>query len=182
MPPSSRKYLALLRGINVGGRHKVPMADLQKQLAKLGVTGIVTLLNSGNVVFDAPETDIDTLESKIAAHLEKSFGFPVPVLLRSAEEILRIQHLDPFKSIEVTKDTRFYVSFLKKVPTVGIKLPWASDDESFRILDIRDRTIFSVLDVSVTGTPDGMEALERMFGKEITTRNWNTIAKIVSKL
>jgi uncharacterized protein (DUF1697 family) len=176
------KYLALLRGINVGGHHKVPMADLQKQLAKLGFTDIVTLLNSGNVVFDAPETSIDALEIKITAHLEKSFGFPVPVLLRRAEEILSISHLDPFRNIEVTKDTRLYVSFLKKAPTIKIGLPWTSDDKSFRILDIGDRAIFSVLDVSVSGTPDGMEALERLFGKEITTRNLNTITRIVSKL
>jgi uncharacterized protein (DUF1697 family) len=118
----------------------------------------------------------------IAKRLEKLFGFPVPVLLRMAEDILAIQKLAPFKNIEVTKNIRFYVSFLKQEPRIEIILPWISDDKTFQILDIKNKAIFSVLDLSNTSSIKGIEILEKLFGKEITTRNWNTISKIVAKL
>jgi uncharacterized protein (DUF1697 family) len=176
------KYLALLRGINVGGHHKVPMEVLRKEFLKLGFTNVMTLLNSGNVIFEATETSTDELEKVIAESLQKALGFPIPVLVREADAMLHILHLEPFKNINVTADTRLYVSFLKQETTVDLKLPWLSDDQTYLILDVADKTIYSVLELSTTKTPKGMDALEKLFGKEITTRNWNTVSKIVAKL
>lgn len=174
------RYIALLRGINVGGHHKVPMAGLRKGLAKLGFTNITTVLNSGNVIFETTEADINKLEQIITEKLEKLFGFPVPTILTKAENILHIQNFNPFKNIKVTKNIRLYVSFLKQKPGVHLNLPWVSKDNSYRILNIKDRIVFSVLDLSFNKTPKVMETLEQTFGKEITTRNWNTISKIIN--
>lgn len=179
---AKEKYLAFLRGINVGGHHKVPMAELQKMMEKLKFENVVTLLNSGNIVFDAAAASPKSLEQIIARQLEKDFGFPVPTILRKAEVIEKLLENDPFKNIEVTKDTRFYVSFLKDEIEVELSLPWVSDDGSFLIVDKQNKTIVSVLDLSITRTPKGMEALEKLFGKDITTRNWNTIKRIEKKL
>jgi uncharacterized protein (DUF1697 family) len=176
------KYVALLRGINVGGHHKVPMADLQKLLKAHGFANVVTLLNSGNVIFESAETQISALEKVIAEMLDKHFGFSIPLLLRNAEDILFIRNADPFKGIEVTKDTRLYVSFIKREPASSLMLPWISKDNSFRILDCANKAVFSVLDLSVTQTVKGMETLEQLFGKDITTRNWNTVVKIAELL
>lgn len=175
-------YVALLRGINVGGHHKVPMAELRKEMEKLGYKKIITLLNSGNVIFEAYDENIEELEETISKHLEKVFGFPVPVLIRKSEEIIHLVKNNPFKNIEVTKNTRLYISFLKQTPETRLDLPWISDDNSYKILEIRDRTICSVLDLSATKTPKGMDALEKLFGKDITTRNWNTINRIAGKI
>lgn len=180
--PSYKTYVALLRGINVGGHHKVPMADLRKEMETLGFRNVITLLNSGNVIFEATEQPPETMESNIASHLEVVFGFPIPILLREAGEILEFIEHDPFRGIEVTKDIRLYVTFLKQAPETDIALPWTSDDQSYRILDIRNRAIFSVLDVSVTKTPKGMDKLDKLFGNDITTRNWNTIHRIAGKM
>jgi len=76
------KYVAFLRGINVGGHHKVPMADLRKELEKLGFENVETLLNSANIIFEAISDYEENLEKKISAHLEKSFGFPIPTIVR----------------------------------------------------------------------------------------------------
>lgn len=172
------RYISLLRGINVGGHHKVPMAELRKEMTKLGFENVNTLLNSGNVIFDASLGQDEEFEEVIANHLEKIFGFPIPVLIRKSEVIIALIKNNPFKQIEVTKDTRLYISFLKEKPEINLIFPWTSNDGSYQILEIRGRTICSVLDLAVTQTPKGMDALELLFGKNITTRNWNTINRI----
>lgn len=179
---NGQTYIALLRGINVGGHHKVPMADLSKEMKKMGFSNVKTLLNSGNVIFDATVRQTSQLEKELASHLEQRFGFPIPVLVRSSDEVEKLIQEDPFKNIKVTKDIRLYVSFLREEPDHTLDLPWVSDDKSFHIIAIRDKTICSILDIAVGGTPKGMESLEKLFGKDITTRNWKTLKRISDKL
>ncbi|HVW66487.1 MAG TPA: DUF1697 domain-containing protein [Candidatus Peribacteraceae bacterium] len=174
-------FIALLRGINVGGNKKVPMADLKKAMEKAGYTNVKTLLNSGNVVFDASEKKPEKVRTKLESVIEKKFGFPVPTLIRAQEEITALIALDPFKNISVNKDMRLYVTFLSEKPTSTVKIPYVSPDKSFTILRVTDHAIFSVLQLSEKfHTPDAMNVLEKEFGKNITTRNWNTIQKLVS--
>lgn len=175
-------YTAFLRGINVGGHHKVPMADLRKEMHKLGFENVQTLLNSGNIIFEGKPDREDKLEEEIADHLGKVFGFPIPVLIRKAEEILQLLEADPFKGVNVTKNIRLYIAFLKNPPVDSLRIPWISDDGSFRIIDIRGREVCSVLDLSVTNTPKAMDALGKLFEGDITTRNWNTLVRIEKKL
>ena len=175
----NKKLIALLRGINVGGHHKVPMAVLHKEMERLGFSKIVTLLNTGNVIFETRETA--GLETKIEDHLQKTFGFAVPVLLRSFEEILGVVKSNPFEAIEVTDSIRLYVTFLKNEPKNKLNLPYISKDESFRIIAVENRMVFSVLDLSKGKNINGMGKLEQLFGKEVTTRNWNTVIKLTSE-
>ena len=83
--------------------------------------------------------------------------------------------------IEVTKDTRLYISFLPEERQADLTIPWTSEDGSFRILKKEGRNIFSTLDLSLSKTPKAMEILEKTYGKDMTTRNWNTIARILKK-
>lgn len=179
---SKNKYIAFLRGINVGGHHKVPMAELRKELEKLNLENVETILNSGNIVFDATTDNLENLETQVSEHLEKAFGFSIPTILLRSELIYQLLENAPFKDIELTKETRLYVSFLKKDTDNNIKLPWSSVDNSFNILDKTGKIISSVLDLSISNTPKGMAVLEKNFGKDITTRNWNTIKRIEKKL
>ena len=176
------KHVAFLRGINVGGHHKVPMAELRKEMKKLNFENVVTLLNSGNIVFDAVDDDLESLEKAISEHLERTFGFPVPTIIRKSKTIYGLLDNNPFKDQILTKDMRLYVTFLRKETETELKLPWTSDDNSFKIIDINNKTILSVLDLSVSKTPKAMLALARSFGKDITTRNWNTIQRIEKQL
>jgi len=171
-------YVALLRGINVGGSHKVPMAELKKELLRLGFVNVETLLNSGNVIFEAPE---EPSEELLEARLMEVFGFPIPVLLQPGDTFQTVVRKDPFREIPVTKDIRLYTSFLKEKPKNGPSLPWCSPDGSYRILTMEDRIIFSVLDLALSQTTKAMDTLEQMFGKNITTRNWNTVIRIAEK-
>lgn len=175
---TNQRYAAFLRGINVGGKHKVPMAELRKVLETMGFGGVKTLLNSGNVVFSTADGNLEALEGKMEARLQETFGFPIPIIIRNSKEIGDMISADPFMDVAVTPDIRLYVSLLKRAPNHPPELPWVSPDESFRIIKIAGKAAHSILDLSKTKTVDAMSALEKFFSKEITTRNWNTIQKI----
>jgi len=180
--PSLKKYVAFLRGINVGGHHKLPMADLRKELEAMSFKKVTTLLNSGNVIFEAQSMEDMALAERIAERLEKVFQFPVPTIVINAENILELLNDEPFKDEILTKECRGYVSFLQNKPRVNLQLPWLSQDTSLKILHANDKLICSFLDLSKAKTPEAMKVLEKHYGKQITTRNWNTILRIAGKL
>lgn len=177
-----KTYIAFLRGINVGGHHKVPMADLKNELQTLGLKNIITILNSGNIIFDSTNKDIAIIEQNITLHLEKTFGFPIPTIVRTAETIQNILKEAPFNNLEITKDIKLYISFLKTAVEPNLQIPWESEDQAYKILDYKNKNIISVLDLSKSKTTKAMTTLEHSFGKNITTRNWNTLLRIDKKL
>jgi uncharacterized protein (DUF1697 family) len=91
-----QKLVALLRGINVGGHHKVPMAELKTLLTNLGCDNVKTILNSGNVVFETKKKDNAGLERIIEMALTEHFGFPIPVILIPHKQINELVNDDPF--------------------------------------------------------------------------------------
>jgi uncharacterized protein (DUF1697 family) len=179
---TTERYVAFLRGINVGGHHKVPMADLRNELEELGFGNVVTLLNSGNVLFDTISENPENFEERILENLQKRFGFAVPTIIRKSKTIQQLFDTAPFKDVTVTKDIRLYISFLKHNTPPDLQLPWTSPDNSFKIIGIMDKAILSILDLSISKTPEAMNVLEKFYGKDITTRNWKTIERIVKKL
>ena len=158
------------------------MVTLKEILQKMNYENVVTLLNSGNVIFDAVVDDPVHIEDRIAEQLAQTFGFPIPTMVRTAASISTLIDTNPFKDIPLTKDTRLYISFLQKDVDIDLKLPWTSDDYSYTILTYSDKTIVSVLDLSISKTPKAMKALEHYFGKDTTTRNWNTIKRMEIKI
>jgi uncharacterized protein (DUF1697 family) len=167
-----------LRGINVSGHHKVPMAELRQILTDMGFTNVKTLLNSGNIVFDGAEHDIQQLEEKLETKLNQVFNFKIPLILITKTALNELIQLNPFEEIKMHQELRLYVSLLKKTPQVTFNLPYISNDKGFTIISIHNNIICSMLDLSKTKTPAGMKVLENHFGKNITTRNWNTILKM----
>ena len=168
------KSVALLRGINVGGNKKVPMKELKHLLEEQGFTEVKTLLNSGNVVFEGKKISSGAL-SKL---LEDHFGFAIPTIVRPFADIEKITRAEPFKKIKVTPKKRLYISFLSAKSTEEIKIPYVSADKSFKIIQVTDHAVFSVLDLAKNKTPSAMMILEKTFGKAITTRNYNTVVKL----
>lgn len=178
----TERHIAFLRGINVGGHHKVPMADLRIVFEELKFENVVTLLNSGNVIFDTAVNDQEDLEILISEKLENTFGFHIPTIIRKSKTINELYEAAPFQSVTIDKNIRLYVSFLKNDDASDLELPWTSPDSSYKIVQKKDRVILSILDLSVSQTPDAMKFLEQYFGKNITTRNWKTIERIIKKL
>ena len=90
-----KRYIALLRGINISGKNKVPMAELKKGFEGLAFTEVKTYLNSGNVAFTSSETDLPTLSGQIGRMLQRQFHFDIPVFVLSQEKLTDILHHAP---------------------------------------------------------------------------------------
>ena len=89
------KYLALLRGINVGGNSKVDMKTLKTVFESLGFENVVTYINSGNVIFDSGSNDIMSLTNQIESAIEKTFSLKIKVLIRTRENISQLCNVIP---------------------------------------------------------------------------------------
>jgi uncharacterized protein (DUF1697 family) len=174
------KYVAFLRGINVGGHKAVKMEELKKAFAALGFDDVKTLLASGNVLFAAPPASEGALAKKIEKKLETAFGHEIGVLVRKVEGLQRLAEANPFAGVKVTPQTRLYVTFLTEKPKSGLKIPPESPDKNFKILRATESEVCSVLTLSPNSrTVDLMSMIEKEFGRKVTTRNWNTINKIL---
>src|SRR5688572_21397703 len=99
------RYAAFLRGINVGGNKKVPMAALRKALEKAGFRDTKTLLASGNVVFTTDEIDSAKVKGTFESAFTSEFGFSSYVVVRSADQIEKLMKSAPFRGIRITPDT-----------------------------------------------------------------------------
>jgi uncharacterized protein (DUF1697 family) len=175
------KYVALLRGINVGGHKPVPMDRLRRAFEALGFRNVKTLLASGNVLFETPSTNAAALVKKIEAKLEQTFGHEIGTIVRTLGELQKLAGLDPFKGIKVTPATRLFVTFLSEEPNSSLTIPYVSPDKNFRILRVTGGEVCSVLVVGpqLAKNMHWMGMLEKEFGKKITTRSWNTVVRVL---
>lgn len=173
------EYVALLRGINVGGV-TVRMDKLKKTLEATGFANVKTLLASGNVLFTTPSANENTLVNKIEKKLETAFGREIGVLVRKIAELQHLAEANLFAGVKVTPQTRLYVTFLAEKNKSSLKIQYESSDKNFKIIRATDREVCSVLTLSPgSRTVDLMSILEKEYGRKITTRNWNTIEKIL---
>ena len=174
------RYVALLRGINVGGHRKIGKDQLAAVFSGAGFTRVQTLLASGNVVFSAPEADEPTLQATIETALEEELGYHVDVMVRTVDYICTLLDLDPFAEYEPV-GAKFYVTFLSTAPNEIPDLPVRLSDQGSEAVGLNDREFFAV-SYKVEGSyGDFSKYLTQTFGKQpVTTRNWNTIAKIAA--
>ncbi len=176
--PSPSAIVAFLRGINVGGHKKVPMAALKAAFEAMGFRNVRTVLASGNVIFETPKTG-PALAGTIAQELEKAFGFPVTVVIRPVRGLRALVASEPFKGVPAGPNVRLYVTFLarKKPGLSGLRPP--SSVKSVRVVRVGPGEIFSTVTLSPgVGTPDLMAFLEKAVGQNVTTRNWETVKKL----
>jgi uncharacterized protein (DUF1697 family) len=170
-------FVALLRGINVGGRNRLPMANLRATLDAAGFGNVQTYIQSGNVVFDAPGATSDEAElaTAIGAAIDVACGLAVPVLVRSLGEIVRVAGSHPDSGGGVP-DKWLHVFFMD-----GVIVPeQAPDPARFS----PDRWVVDGREVYVT-YPEGagrsrltIDVMERSFGVTATARNVSTLAAI----
>jgi uncharacterized protein (DUF1697 family) len=172
------KYIAFLRGINVGGKNKIKMIDLKNAFELTGFSTVKTLLNSGNVVFETKQQDAKKIIATIEETIEKNFGFKINVLIRSINEIKNLVHTNPFNTLILTPQISLYVTFLSEKPKKIALASYNIPGSDFRIVQITNHEICSM--ITFGKTIDAMNMLEKTFGNKITTRNWNTVKKIAA--
>ena len=173
-----KPYIALFRGINVGGNNVLPMKDLVAQLENLGSQNVKTYIQSGNVVFQNEEEDASLLSKKIRTAIKKSHGFEPHVLLLKPEEMERAVASNPFSEAESEPKTLhlFFLSSMPKKPDLDALESIKSDRERFALKD----------GVFYLHTPDGIGRsklaanAEKVLGVAITGRNWRTVRKVMA--
>ncbi len=176
----TKKYAALLRGINVGGNKKVPMAELRSLLEGLGHGDVQTYLQSGNAVFSSAQQDPAVLTRELEAAIEDRFGFRVACLVLDGAYLSAVAEACPFPAAEL-EGKQLHATFCSEQP--GPERFAALDEASYLPEEYRlgDRVLYLY-------APDGLgrsklaEALARpavVKGIDVTTRNWNTVAKLV---
>lgn len=174
-------YAAFLRGINVGGHKLVPMKELREAFSSLRFKNVRTFLASGNVLFEATGGSLAETRRKIEKKLVEVFGFEIGVIIRTMAELQRLSASTPFRGIPVTPQTRLYVTFLSEKPRANLQLPYKSPDGNFRILGASGSEVYSVVTPAPgTRSVDLMLVLEKEFGQKITTRNWQTILRVMN--
>jgi uncharacterized protein (DUF1697 family) len=174
------KYVAFLRGINVGGKKMIKMEELARAFVSLKFKNVSTYIQSGNVIFDAADTSAERLAKKIEKQLLKSFGHEVAVAVLTIAELKGILRSNPFKQIKPSEDIVTFVTFLAAEPAVKPKLPLQSVTENLEVFAIKNRAAFILCRRKKNGLfsfPNNF--FEKQFGVAATTRNWNTVNKII---
>lgn len=172
------KIAALLRGVNVGGANKVPMAQLREMVAGLGFLDVASHLQSGNVVFSAPGTEQVQAAAAIEAVIAEHLGLEIAVLTRTAAEMARVVRAHPLRQI-ATNPSRLLVVFLSApVDQTRIGEVDASSYAPDRFL-AGEREIYVWAPNGVSETKLTYAFWEKQLGGvTATARNWNTVERL----
>src|SRR6266511_2905258 len=111
---SHRTYVALLRGVNLGARNKVSMADLRALVADLGHEDVATYVQSGNIIFKSQITDTAKLAAEIEKRIDRDLGLTITVLLRTKAQLAKVASGNPFAGSE-SEPTKLHVTFLAEI-------------------------------------------------------------------
>ena len=166
------RYAAFLRGV-MPTNCKMPA--LKAAFEAAGFTDVKTVLGSGNVVFDARASSEATLERKAEAAMHQQLGRVFLPIVRPVEQLQKILATDPYRPFKVSPKAKRIVTFVRGRPSSNIALP--IELHGARILTMKDGEIFS----AYLPTPKGpvfMTLIQKAFGTEVTTRTWETVAKV----
>jgi uncharacterized protein (DUF1697 family) len=166
-------YAAFLRGVSP---LNAKMSELKKCFEAAGFTNVKTILGSGNVVFEARSKSRSALERQLEAAMDEDLGRVFATTVRSIDELAALVASDPYKAFKLAPNSKRVVTLLHAKPKSRLKLPIELDDA--RILCLQGTEMFSVYVPSPKG-PVFMNLIEKTFGKDLTTRTWDTIGKVV---
>ncbi len=171
------KYVAFLRGINVGGHNKIKMETLREMFAALRFENVKTYINSGNVIFESAKTDDKKLAAKIESAIEKEFALKIKVMARTIDEIKDIIANNPFAG-QVKNDKDLHVLFLdEELPEEKREILLSNNNEN-EMFAVRHREIFCLLRVGVLDSLLGKDYIGKKLKVSATARNWRTVNKI----
>ncbi len=173
------RFIAFLRGINVGG-HTVAKDKLKAAFTDLGFVRVSTYKQSGNVIFETATADIKLNRAKIECKLGDVLGFDAPTFLRTIPQLKTIIEQDVFSG-QNKEGNSFLVTFLQSVPSAfPLKLPTTIPKSTAQIIAIKDAEVYSITHGGGEGAlPNPF--IEKILGIKATTRNINVINEILGK-
>jgi len=172
-------YLAFMRAVNVAGHAVVKMEALRGAFAAAGCRNVRTYIQSGNVIFESAAGEQAVLR-KLRGELRTLLGQEPGIFLRTLEEIAELVERNPFQPFQSERSVKFYVALLAEAPGVQPKFPMLLPKEGLEAFGMSGRDVFVVSrpnDKGFYGFPNNF--IEKGFRTTATSRNWNTITKIV---
>ncbi len=175
-------YIALLRGINVGGHKKIKMADLRLKLEELGFSAVITYIQSGNIVFKDPSENIDTLETKIEKAIKKHFGFDVPVLIITHKILQKVLQHNPYierlEKGEIEDKKMYFMLLCDQPDSIAVaELSKISFDPEEFIIAKNVIYLFAAIGYGKTKLHNNF--FEKKLNIRTTTRNLRTLNKLL---
>ncbi|MGB5419666.1 DUF1697 domain-containing protein [Algibacter sp.] len=172
-----KTYIALLRGINVGGHKTIPMAELRELLAKEGLVNVQTYIQSGNVIFQALENNKSNLEAVIHKAINSYFGFDVPVLVKTHNDIKSILNSCPFS--EKKKESSYFM-MLNETPKKELVDEISQQTFPNEEFVIDKNAIFIFYALGAGKAKLGVNWFEKKLKISATARNYKTMLKLLS--
>jgi uncharacterized protein (DUF1697 family) len=168
------KYAAFLRGVMPTNAR---MPDLKQAFEAAGFAEVRTVLSSGNLVFEAARASIPSLERRAEAAMQQRLGKAFLTIIRPITHLRELLASDPYRGARIPEAAKRVVTFLRAKPPGQVRLP--SEGDGARIVAVRGGEVFT----AYLRTPKGpvfMTLLEKTFGREQTTRTWQTVQKVAS--
>jgi uncharacterized protein (DUF1697 family) len=165
------RYVALLRGVSP---MNCRMPALKQCLEDAGFTEVKTVLSSGNAVFDARKAANATLQRKCEQAMQAGLGRAFATIVRPQDELAALLQADPFARFKLPANAKRVVTFLRTPPEGKASLP--DEVQGARILGLRGSEVLTAY-VPEPGNPAFMALIEKTFGKDVTTRTWDTVRK-----
>lgn len=170
--PTNMIYIAILRGINVSGSKKLPMAELRTLLTKLNFTDVQTYIQSGNAVFTSQEKDQEKLGSQISEAIKKQYDYDVPVLVKTIAQWKKAMANNPYVEEDISKQA---ITFLATIPE-EVTIEIDSKNDQFKVIDSE---VYLYCPNGFGRSKLSNNLFERKFKTQATTRNWKTINKLL---
>ncbi len=175
------KYIAFLRGIGPGNPN---MANdkLRSVFEHLGFSNVQSVISSGNIIFETDRTDTQQIESETEAAFPELLGFATTVIIGSQAQLQHLIAKEPFQGLIHGPSSYLLVTFCKNPTKVPFELPHQPQGKTYQLLSTHDNALFTTTDNTVVKTTDLMTWLEKQFGKQISSRTWLTVNRILKKM
>jgi uncharacterized protein (DUF1697 family) len=173
-------YIAILRGINVSGHKKIQMSELKAIFEELHFRDVLTYIQSGNVIFQTEVSlTVEDMVKRIEDAIEAKFGFSVPVIVRSKDEMEKTLPSNPFLQQPGTEIDKLHVTFLETNPQSTLLTTISNLDSSPDKFSIIDREVYLYCPGGYGNTKLSNTFFEQKLKVRATTRNWKTVSKLV---
>lgn len=175
------RYIAFLRAINVGGR-TIKMDRLRALFAEMGFAGVSTFIASGNVIFDAPETDTAALERTLEAGLQDALGYRVDTFIRTPAELAAVAATWPFSDADSATAHTLFIAFLGASPDDAARERLLAYTTAVDAFHVDGREVYWLRRDALGDSSFAGSALEKALGMPATVRNGRTVGKLGARL
>jgi len=172
-------YVSFLRGVNVSGKNPMKMEKLRSMFEEMGFKQVTTFIQSGNVVFQSKKTKVEKLEAAITDAILYHFGYDVPVIVLSADELESVITENPFTTNERSELNKLYVTFLAQLPSADLQSKLAAVHFPPDEFVVDKKVVYLNCVGGYGATKLSNKYFETKLKLFATTRNWKTTCELL---